>query len=128
MRPSVYPIVDNNYRGLKVLSARSDMPPPVRLQHGDILVLNHLHLLRPGGYAILSFPMPRLRYRARNLAAFSGLWNFAEARPITRQEVLYFAAPFADLVEEKTLWPLLYTQQLIIIRKREVPNKAAASA
>lgn len=157
VRPSAYHIVDNNHRGLNVLSARSDKPPQVRLHHRDVLdlsldlgadavfsvgllenfdraetrkaVLNHLHLLRPGGYAILSFPMPTLTYRtARTLANFSGLWNFPDERPITRQEVLDFAAPFADLVEEKTLWPLLYTQHLIIIRKREVPNKAAASA
>lgn len=107
-----------------VLSVRSDMSHQVRLHHRDILVVNHLHLLRPGGYAILSFPMPTLRYRrARTLAAFSGLWNFAEARPIIRQEVLDFAAPFAGLAEENTLWPLLYTQHLVIFRKREVPNR-----
>ena len=157
LRPSAYHVVDNNDHGLNMLSARVDKPSEVRLHYGDVLnmnldlcadavfsvgliehfdapgtrtaVLNHLELLRPGGCAIISFPTPTLLYRAaRAVAEFAGLWNFPDERPIRREEVLESIAPFADILFEKTLWPIVYTQHLVLVRKREVRQEAAASA
>lgn len=92
-------------------------------------VLKHFELLRPGGYAILSFPTPTALYRAaRAVTEFFGLWNFPDERPLRRGEVLESVAPLGDVVLEKTLWPLVYTQHLMVIRKREFPREAAASA
>ncbi|HLG98262.1 MAG TPA: glycosyltransferase [Bryobacteraceae bacterium] len=157
VQPRAYHIIDNNDYGLRALSVRPDKPPQVRLHCGDVLnmdldlradavfsvgliehfdragtrtaVLNHLNLLRPGGYAIVSFPTPTLVYRAaRALAEFGGLWRFPDERPIRRQEVLDLIAPIGDVMGERTLWPLLYTQHLMVIRKREAPAYAAMSA
>ncbi len=157
LRPSAYHVVDNNDYGLNILSARADKPPHIRLHRGDVLnmhldlradavfsvgliehfdpagtrqaVLRHLELLRPGGYAILSFPTPTALYRvARALTELAGLWNFPDERPIRSGEVLESVAPFAEFITEKTLWPLIYTQHLIVVRKREYPQEAAASA
>ncbi len=157
LRPSAYHVVDNNDHGLNILSARSDKPYQVRVHRGDVLdmhldfradavfsvgliehfdpqgtrkaVLKHFELLRPGGYAILSFPTPTALYRAaRALTEFFGLWNFPDERPLRPGEVLESIAPFGDVVLEKTLWPLVYTQHLMVIRKRELGQEAAASA
>jgi putative flippase GtrA len=157
LQPAAYHVVDNNDHGLNLLSARSDKPPQVRLHYGDVLnmnldlsadavfsvgliehfdargtrtaLLNHLELLRPGGCALISFPTPTLLYRAaRALTEFVGLWNFPDERPIRREEVLESVAPFADLVFEKTLWPIVYTQHLMLVRKREARQGAVASA
>lgn len=157
VQPSAYHVVDNNDHGLNMLSARVDKPPQVRLHYGDVLnmnldlradavfsvgliehfdaagtrtaVLNHLKLLRAGGCAIISFPTPTALYRvARALAEFVGLWNFPDERPIRREEVLESIAPFADVVFEKTLWPIVYTQHLMLVRNREARQDVAASA
>jgi glycosyltransferase involved in cell wall biosynthesis/SAM-dependent methyltransferase len=157
LRPRVYHVVDNNDHGLNLLSARSDRPPQVRLHYADVLninlklhadavfsvgliehfdatgthraVLNHLELLRPGGCAIISFPTPTLLYRAaRGLAELVGVWDFPDERPIRREEVLASVAPFCDVVFEKTIWPIVYTQHLMVVRKRRSSREAAASA
>ncbi|MBZ5606729.1 MAG: glycosyltransferase [Acidobacteriia bacterium] len=157
IRPSVYHVIDNNDHGLNILSARPDKPPQVRVHRADVLnmhldfradavfsvgliehfdpqgtrkaVLKHFELLRPGGYAILSFPTPTALYRAaRAVTEFFGLWNFPDERPLHRGEVLESIAPFGEVVLEKTLWPLVYTQHLMVVRKRELPREAAASA
>jgi glycosyltransferase involved in cell wall biosynthesis len=156
LRPSAYHVVDNNDHGLNILSQRPDKPPQVCLHRGNVLnmdldvragavfsvrliehfdppgtrkaVLKHLELLRPGGYAILSFRTPTALYRAaRAVAEFAGLWNFPDERPIRPGEVLESLAPFAQVVITRTLWPLVFTQHLIVVRKREVPREAAAS-
>ncbi len=157
IKPSAYHVIDNNDHGLNILAARADKPPQVRVHRGDVLdmhldfradtvfsvgliehfdpqgtrsaVLKHFELLRPGGYAILSFPTPTALYRAaRAVTEFFGLWNFPDERPLRRGEVLESVAPLGDVVLEKTLWPLVYTQHLMVIRKREFPREAAASA
>ena len=113
LQPSAYHIVDNNDHGLNILSQRAGKPPQVRLHSGDVLSMNlnlhadavfsigliehfnpadtrtavrkHFESLRPGGYAILSFPAPTLLYRAtRRVTEFFGLWNFPDERPLSR--------------------------------------------
>jgi putative flippase GtrA len=157
LEPSAYHIVDNNDYGLNILSQRAGKPPQVRLHSLDVLSMNlnlhadtvfsigliehfnpadtrtavrkHFELLRPGGYAILSFPMPTPLYRwARRVMEFFGIWNFPDERPLSRQEVLESVAPLGDVVLEKTLWPKVYTQHLLVVRKRALPLEAAVSA
>jgi putative flippase GtrA len=147
LQPSAYHVIDNNDYGLNILNARAGKPRQICLHRGDVLnmnldlradavfsvgliehfdppgtrqaVLKHLELLRPGGCAILSFPTPTALYRvARALTELVGLWKFPDERPLRRTEVLDSVAPFAELVSEKTLWPLVYTQHLIVLRKR----------
>jgi SAM-dependent methyltransferase len=157
LRPAAYHVVDNNEHGLSMLRARSDRPPEVRLHRGDVLdmhldiradavfsvgliehfdpqgtrkaVLKHFELLRPGGYAILSFPTPTALYRAaRAVAEFFGFWHLPDERPLRRSEIADSIEPLGEIVLEKTLWPLVYTQHLMVIRKRELAHGAAASA
>jgi len=156
IRPSAYHVIDSNAYGLEILSSRPDKPPQVCVHRGDVLkvdlpvradavfsvgliehfdpagtrkaVLKHLELLRPGGYAIVSFPTPTAVYRAaRAVTELAGLWNFPDERPISRREVLESVEPFAEVVTEKTLWPLVYTQHLMVMRKREQPHEAGAA-
>jgi len=157
LNPAAYHVVDNNDYGLNMLHQRRDKPPQVRLHRGDIFKLDldfradavfsigliehfdpagtrdavrkHFDLLRPGGYAILSFPTPTALYRAaRGVTEFFGLWNFPDERPLPRREVLESVAPFGEVVHEKTLWPLVYTQHMVVVRKREFGPLTGASA
>jgi glycosyltransferase involved in cell wall biosynthesis len=157
LRPAAYHVVDNNEYGLRILSQRPDKPAQVCVHRGDVLnvkldfradtvfsvgliehfdragtkqaVLKHFELLAPGGYAILSFPTPTALYRAaRRLTEWLGLWNFPDERPLLPREVLEAVAPFGEVVLEKTLWPLVYTQHLMVVRKRELGQFTAVSA
>lgn len=80
----------------------------------------HLRLLRPGGVAVISFPTPTWLYRvARGITEALGLWKFPDERPLQRGEVLAAMEGQADLLWEKTLWPLVFTQHMVVARKRE---------
>lgn len=81
-------------------------------------VLAHFELLRPGGYAVLSFPTPTILYRvARSVCEIAGLWKFPDERPLDREEVLGVVKDCGQLIHEELLWPLVFTQQLLIVRK-----------
>lgn len=157
LQPAAYHVVDNNDYGLRILSERRDRPPQVRLHRGDVLnmdlgfradavfsvgliehfdpagtrnaVRKHFEMLKPGGYAIISFPTPTALYRtARRVTEFLGLWNFPDERPLARREVLESVAPFGEVVLEKTLWPLVYTQHLMVVKKRDFQHVTAVPA
>ncbi|HYL38980.1 MAG TPA: glycosyltransferase [Bryobacteraceae bacterium] len=157
LRPEAYHVVDNNDYGLQMLSQRPDKPPQVRVHREDVLnvkldlradavfsvgliehfdragtkqaVLKHFELLAPGGYAVLSFPTPTALYRvARRLTEWLGLWSFPDERPLEPREVRESVAPYGEVVLEKTLWPLVYTQHLMVVRKRELDPATAVSA
>jgi glycosyltransferase involved in cell wall biosynthesis len=81
-------------------------------------ILQHFDLLTSDGYAILSFPTPTWLYRtARSVTELLGLWKFPDERPLSRSEVLGCIPPGGEVVFEKTLWPLVFTQRLIVVRK-----------
>jgi hypothetical protein len=46
-----------------------------------------------------------------------GLWKFPDERPLTRQEVLSTVQEQGTVVFEKTLWPIVFTQHMIVARK-----------
>ena len=71
-----------------------------------------------GGYAIISFPTPTWLYRcARSTAERLGKWRFTDERPLALQEVKDAVRGLGEVVFEKTLWPLVFTQHLIVVRK-----------
>ena len=137
-----YHVIDQNEYGLDLLRQR-----PVTLHRADVLhlpelelqadvvfsvgliehfdltgtrkaVQAHFKLLRPGGLAILSFPTPTWLYvSARAVTEVLGLWRFPDERPLHRQEVLRALNGLGEIVFEKTLWPLVFTQRIIAIRK-----------
>jgi putative flippase GtrA len=156
LRPCAYHVVDSNAYGLNLLRERSGGSPQIRLHRQDIMtldldlradavfsvgliehfdpagtrsaILRHFELLKPGGCAILSFPTPTWLYRiARFLAEIFGFWKFPDERPLSRREVLESVPACGDVVLEKTLWPLVYTQHLMVIRKRSGSGEAPAA-
>jgi len=147
LRPSAYHVVDMNEYGLDLLRQRCENPQEVRLHRQDVLnldlelqadsvfsigliehfdpagthqvMLRHFDLLKPGGYAIVSFPTPTWLYRAtRSVVELLGMWNFPDERPLSRGEVLQCIPAGGEVVQEKTLWPLVLTQHMMVIRKR----------
>lgn len=146
VRPHAYHVVDINQYGMELLRRRLAGRPGVVLHRQDVLalsldleadavfsvgliehfppeamrraVLAHLEPLRPGGHALLSFPTPTRLYRAaRRLSELSGLWRFPDERPLARQEVLAAVGERGQLVSERILWPLVFTQRMMVIRK-----------
>ena len=150
MGPCTYHVVDNNPLGLELARRRHADAAEVLCHQQDVRELTlrpeadvvfsvglvehfdpagtrqairaHFDLLRPGGCAIISFPTPTWLYRAaRRVAEALGVWRFPDERPLTRGEVLDAAGQQGRVVYEKTLWPLVFAQHLVVIRKPAQP-------
>ena len=146
-RPRTYHVVDNNRFGLDLLHQRIDSRKNVILHAEDCLSLDlclqadvvfsvgliehfqpadthrairaHFALLKQGGIAIISYPTPTLLYRvARFLCEGLGLWRFPDERPLVREEVVESLKNCGTILFEKTLWPLVFTQHLMVVRKQ----------
>jgi putative flippase GtrA len=91
-------------------------------------ILAHLDALRPGGVALITFPTPTWLYRAaRSLLESLGLWRFPDERPLAPSEAAAALAPYAEILESRTLWPLILTQHWIVARKRPGPGSQSAA-
>jgi len=144
--PRTYHVIDSNQYGLELLSRRvvknsrlvlhrgdvRERPPDIRadlvfsvglIEHFDPedtarAVDTHFEMVKPGGCVILSFPTPTLLYRAaRLLTEAAGLWKFHDERPLQRDEVAASVARHAEILHEEILWPLVFTQRLVVARK-----------
>ncbi len=139
--PGEYHVIDTNAYGLSLLRGRSVIPHQQSclaleldlqadavfsiglIEHFDPAgtrqaVASHFSLIRPGGCAIISFPTPTLLYRvARWLAEAAGAWKFPDERPLSREEVVSAASEFGRVEFEKILWPIVFTQRLMVFRK-----------
>jgi len=144
--PRIYHVVDSNEYGLNLLRHRLAHDARVVLHNQSVFklaldvetdvafsigliehfdppetrraILAHFDILRPGGWAIISFPTPTLPYRvARFLCEILGRWNFPDERPLSRDEVLDVVRERGDLLYEKVLWPLVFTQRIIVVQK-----------
>jgi putative flippase GtrA/SAM-dependent methyltransferase len=81
-------------------------------------VASHFALVKPGGCAIISYPTPTWLYRAaRWLVEAAGMWQFPDERPLDRSEVEAAAREFGRVEFEKILWPIVFTQRLVVFRK-----------
>jgi putative flippase GtrA len=143
-----YDVVDTNRYGLKLLMERVGNGSLVRLHEKSVLGLSldteadvvfsvglvehfnpeqtraavraHFAVLRPGGTAIITFPTPTLLYRVSRRAIESlGMWKFHDERPLKAEEVLATVREQAEVLYQKTLWPLILTQEMIVARKRD---------
>lgn len=157
IQPRQYYVVDNNKYGLELLRKRTGADQGCQVLHEDVLNLRtrlqadvvfsvgliehfsppetrravraHFDLLRPGGYAILSFPTPTLLYRvARGLCEIAGLWKFPDERPLQRAEVFDAVREEGQVIHEKILWPIIFTQHVMVVRKRLAARKQMADA
>jgi SAM-dependent methyltransferase len=87
-------------------------------------VCNHFRLLRPGGILILTFPTPTLLYRATRTAIEAvGQWQFPDERPLMPEEVAAAIAGHGRILYRQTLWPLLLTQELMVVRNEEAASR-----
>lgn len=139
--PREYHVVDTNAYGLSLLNKSSvtthledcrtvqlelqaDAAFSIGLiEHFDPVgtrqaILAHFRLLKPGGCAIISFPTPTWLYRAaRWLAESAGAWKFPDERPLDRAEVVNAVGEVGRLEFERVLWPIVFTQRLMVFRK-----------
>jgi SAM-dependent methyltransferase len=80
----------------------------------------HFDALRPGGTLIVTFPTPTLLYRVtRRLIEMIGMWKFHDERPLLPAEVAAAIRDRGEVVYQKTLWPLILTQHLMVARKAQ---------
>jgi len=142
-----YDVVDTNQYGLSLLANRVGDNGIVHLHEKSVLglsldrmadivfsvglvehfdpqqtreaVLAHFDVLRPGGTVIITFPTPTLLYRmTRKFIETIGMWKFPDERPLEPPEVIAAVRDRGDVLFQKTLWPLMLTQHLVVARKR----------
>ncbi|MFN3325911.1 MAG: glycosyltransferase [Bryobacteraceae bacterium] len=152
-----YHVIDNNDYGLDLLRERLRHESGVSVRYGDVLrfspevrtdvvfsvgliehfdtdgtrraVQSHFDSAAPDGWVILSFPTPTWLYRAaRALCEAAGFWKFPDERPLTREEVLAAVGNQGSLIFEKTLWPLVFTQHLMVFRCTKAHAYEAAAS
>jgi predicted SAM-dependent methyltransferase len=141
-----YDVIDTNSYGLSLLAKKAGLSPVVRLHPQNVLslsmdskadvvfsvglvehfdtvetrqaVLSHFDVLHSGGIAIITFPTPTWLYRAsRKLIEAFGMWKFPDERPLNISEVAATVRERAAILEQKTLWPQILTQHMIVARK-----------
>lgn len=154
LEPSYYGIVDNNALGLESLLQRIGNRSNVELIRANLLakpelpsnldfvysigliehfekseteciVQLHLSMLRPGGIALITFPTPTWLYQiARFLAEITCNWIFHDERPLVFREVRLTLSPRSTILHEETIWPIIYTQGLIIVEKHNLSEQS----
>ena len=142
-----YYAADINKLGLGMLSGRPNLPQSVVPLHADVLnpgaslpqaevvmsvgliehfnpdgtraaIENHFRFCKPGGLVILSYPTPTWLYRiARWCAEAARTWKFPDERPLRRREVDGIASQHGTLLYDRVLWPLVFTQRVMVFRK-----------
>ena len=139
--PREYHVIDTNAYGLSLLKDRGviahqqncldlrlDLQADAAFSIGLIehfdragtrkAVESHFALIKPGGCAIISYPTPTWLYRiARWIAEAAGIWQFPDERPLDRSEVEAAAREFGRVEFETVLWPIVFTQRLMVFRK-----------
>jgi len=145
--PLEYIIIDNNQAGLDKTKTRITKDNNVAVLNIDILNLDikkqadlvlsigliehfdetgtgkvikaHFDLLKPEGFAVMTFPTPTMLYKIIRYAAEAlGLWIFHDERPILIEEVLKTAEIYGDNKEFKIIWPIFLTQGLVVFQKK----------
>ncbi|MBI2686808.1 MAG: glycosyltransferase [Acidobacteria bacterium] len=145
-RPREYHVADTNPYGLELLRARPTAGAELHVHQADILkdtipgefdlvfsigliehfdaeqtaecITAHFHHVKRGGMVLISFPTPTLLYRiTRGFLEAVGLWKFPDERPLRAGEVLQSIEGTGTVLFQKTLWPLLLTQHMILARK-----------
>ena len=149
---SAYHVVDTNRYGLSLLEARS--ASVLRLHQQSVLSLHldvradvvfsvgliehfdaaetreavraHFRLIKPGGLVLITFPTPTILYRVtRGFLESIGQWKFPDERPLRYEEVLAAIGEWGEVIFQKTLWPLLLTQGMIVAKRKSAFEEAA---
>ncbi|MBC7926952.1 MAG: hypothetical protein H7039_14985 [Bryobacteraceae bacterium] len=146
VKPRLYSVVDTNQFGLELLISHPGYGHIVSLHNDSIFdfipsnpadcafsvglvehfdvnltrraVEAHFNAVRPGGLVVITFPTPTFLYRSiRGLLESAGLWKFPDERPLLPAEVIAAIGERGEIVEQRTLWPLLLTQHLVVSRR-----------
>ncbi len=144
--PAEYHVLDNNATGLAKFRERIGADLGVSMHHDDLFqsrlqpvfpvvfsvgliehfdvertrraIERHFALAEAGGLVLISYPTPTWLYRlARSIAEGLNLWIFHDERPLRREEVAGVAAAFGEILYEKIIWPIVFTQRLMVVRK-----------
>ncbi|MEZ5285801.1 MAG: glycosyltransferase [Vicinamibacterales bacterium] len=79
----------------------------------------HLAMVRPGGAVVVSYPTPTWLYVVtRRVLESLRLWKFPDERPLRFDEVEAAVGGRAAVIERRVLWPLLLTQEMVVLVKR----------
>ncbi|HUA87596.1 MAG TPA: hypothetical protein VMB85_27255, partial [Bryobacteraceae bacterium] len=54
-----------------------------------------------------------------------GQWKFPDERPLRYEEVLAAIGEWGEVIFQKTLWPLLLTQGMIVAKRKSAFEEAA---
>ena len=156
LKPARYHLVDSNLTSLTMLGSAPQADPrvvchvcdarrcqlPVKAdvvfsvgliehfepQDTQRVIDAHFAHLAPGGVALITFPTPTWLYRlARGLAESLRLWNFPDERPLTLPEVLAALKGQGQVVEQGIIWPIVYTQGLVVVKTRSAPDAGPAA-
>jgi cyclopropane fatty-acyl-phospholipid synthase-like methyltransferase len=155
LKPARYHLVDRNLSGLTTLGSSPQADPRVVCHVCDVrdchlpiradvvfsvgliehfgpadtqrVIDTHFAHLAPGGVVIITFPTPTWLYRlARGMAEALRLWSFPDERPLTMPEVLAAVDGRGDLAEQGIIWPIVYTQGLVVVKPRLEPGAERA--
>ncbi|MFH1033693.1 MAG: class I SAM-dependent methyltransferase [Pseudomonadota bacterium] len=155
LRPARYHLADCNLSGLTMLGSGPQADPrvfchvcdvrrchlPVKadvvfsvglIEHFDApdtqrVIDTHFAHVAPGGVVIMTFPTPTWLYRlARGAAEALRLWSFPDERPLAMPEVLAALGGRGRLVEQGILWPIVYTQGMVVVQPSLGPQTARA--
>jgi len=146
LEPAAYHIVDTNEYGLNLmrpkanggavfLHLRDARHPPMDIaadlvfssgliEHFDTegtrkAILSHLELLKPGGVAVITFPVPTFVYRvSRGASQAAGQWIFHDERPLRMPEIRAAIEGSGVLLDERLIWQTPLTQAIVAIQKR----------
>lgn len=147
IRPAEYHVLDNNATGLAKFRERVGTDPAVHMHEDDLFdarlpqgfplvfsigliehfdvegtrlaIERHFALAEPDGVVIISYPTPTWLYRlARWLAELLDLWIFHDERPLRRDEVTGTVKRCGQILYEKTVWPVIFTQRFVVATKR----------
>ena len=147
---SAYHVVDTNRYGLSLLESRAG--GVVRLHQQSVLaldldaqadvvfsvgliehfhtadtrqaVLAHFQAVKPGGIVMITFPTPTWLYRVtRGFLESIRMWKFPDERPLLYEEVLSSIRERGEVLSQKTLWPLMLTQGLIVAREKTASER-----
>jgi len=146
LAPAEYHVLDSNATGLRKFRERIGADNAVHLHQGDLLagslaatfpvvfsigliehfdvdgtrraIERHFEMTEAGGVVVVSFPTPTWLYRiARWFAEALNVWIFHDERPLKRAEVAGVAARHGEILYETTIWPIIFTQRLMVVRK-----------
>jgi cyclopropane fatty-acyl-phospholipid synthase-like methyltransferase len=155
LRPARYHLVDCNLGGLTMLGSSPQADSRVVCHVRDVrdcqlplkadvvfsvgliehfgpedtqrVIDTHFAHVAPGGLVIITFPTPTRLYRlARGLAEALRLWSFPDERPLTMPEVLEAVGGRGELAEQAIIWPIVYTQGLVVVQPWSAPGAGRA--